>query len=70
MIKNRLPNAKKIFKDKLVLDSGCGGGRYTNAILTFGAKKVVGVNYGVQGLSIARKNYKKNYFLKKKMFLN
>jgi ubiquinone/menaquinone biosynthesis C-methylase UbiE len=66
LIKNRLPNAKKIFKDKLVLDAGCGGGRYTNAILTFGAKKVVGVDYGVQGLSIARKNYKKKKLFFKK----
>jgi ubiquinone/menaquinone biosynthesis C-methylase UbiE len=70
LIKNRLPNAKKIFKDKLVLDAGCGGGRYTNAILTLGAKKVVGVDYGKQGLSIARKNYKqKRLFFKKENVL-
>lgn len=59
LLKNRLPTIK-LFKNKYVLDAGCGGGRYSHAIKKLGAKKVIGVDYGDLGLKIARKNYGKN----------
>lgn len=49
---------KNIFKNKKVLDAGCGGGRYANAIKKFGAKKVIGVDLGYDGLKLAKKNFK------------
>lgn len=65
LLKNRVPY--KIFKNKLVLDAGCGGGRYSYAIKKLGARKVIGVDYGNEGLSLAKKNYKdeKNLYFKK-----
>ncbi len=43
------------FKDKIALDSGCGGGRYSIALLKFGFEKVVGVDLSVQGIPDAQK---------------
>jgi ubiquinone/menaquinone biosynthesis C-methylase UbiE len=62
----------KIFKDKYVLDAGCGGGRYSYAISLLGARKVMAVDYGNQGLSVAKKNYKnaKNLYFKKENILD
>ncbi len=56
LLKNRLPHT--IFKNKYVLDDGCGGGRYSYAIKKLGAKKVIGVDYGLEGINLAKKNYK------------
>ena len=55
---------KKFFKEKRVLDSGCGSGRYSNAILSLGAKEVHAVDYGKTGLKFAKKNFnnKKLFF--------
>ena len=62
---NSLPTLKKFFKrskfnsknlkGKLILDMGCGSGRFTAALACFGAKKVIGVDQGLDGLKIARK---------------
>ena len=66
LLKKRI--SRNIFKNKKVLDDGCGGGRYSNAIATMGAKEVIGIDYGDQGLKVAKLNYKKTKNLKfKKM---
>ncbi len=51
-------NVKNYFKNKIVLDVGCGDGRYSHAICQLGAKKVYGIDYGTKGLSIGRKIFK------------
>jgi ubiquinone/menaquinone biosynthesis C-methylase UbiE len=43
------------FKDKTCLDAGCGGGRYSVAMALMGAKKVLGIDVGEEGVSDARK---------------
>lgn len=59
------------FKNKTVIDFGCGGGRYTNAIRMLGAKNVVGIDFGIEGINIAKKNYKyKNINFLQKNVLN
>ena len=70
LLKNRVP--KKIFKNKKVLDAGCGGGRYSYAIYKTGAKSVIGLDYGDIGLKVAKKNYGKinNLSFKKGDVLN
>src|SRR3989338_9808029 len=44
ILRNNLP--VDLFKDKVVLDMGCGSGRYSIAIKKLGAKKVIGIDYG------------------------
>ncbi len=44
VLRNNIPI--DIFKDKTVLDMGCGSGRYSIAIKKLGAKKVVGIDLG------------------------
>jgi len=62
---------KDFFKNKKIVDVGCGGGRYSNALRLLKAKSVLGVDYSDDGLSVARKNYKyKNLFFKKQNVLN
>ncbi len=45
------------FKDKIVLDAGCGSGFMCEAILKKGAKKVVGVDYSPEGILRAQKEH-------------
>lgn len=49
----------EFFKDKVVVDGGCGSGKFSAAIGRFGAKKVIGVDIGKKGLDFARKQAKK-----------
>jgi ubiquinone/menaquinone biosynthesis C-methylase UbiE len=59
------------FKNKNIIDVGCGGGRYSNALRLLKAKSVVGVDYSNDGISTAKKNYKyKNITFKKRDVLN
>jgi SAM-dependent methyltransferase len=44
-----------VFRDKLCLDAGCGGGRNTIAMGRLGAKKVTGIDVGEKGLEDARR---------------
>ena len=74
-IQERFKNFKSFkkffFKNKKIIDVGCGGGRYSNALKLLGAKSVIGVDYSDDGLKIAKKNYKhKNLFFLKQNFLN
>ena len=75
MIIERLKNFKSFkndfFKDKDIIDVGCGGGRYSNALRLLKAKSVTGVDYSDNGIFTAKKNYKyKNIFFKKQNVLN
>ena len=45
----------KLFKDKYVVDAGCGSGKWTCAIARLGAKKVLGIDIGKKGLEFANK---------------
>ena len=62
---------KNFFKNKNIIDVGCGGGRYSNALRLLKAKSVVGVDYSNDGIFTAKKNYKyKNISFKKGNVLN
>ena len=62
---------KGFFKNKKIIDVGCGGGRYSNALKLLGAKSVIGVDYSDDGIKIAKKNYQhKNLFFLKQNVLN
>ncbi len=48
-----------LFKDKVVLDGGCGSGKFSAAIARFGAAQVIGLDLGGKGLEFARKQAEK-----------
>lgn len=48
-----------LFKDKVVVDAGCGSGKFSAAIAKFGAKQVIGLDIGKKGLEFARAQAKK-----------
>lgn len=43
-----------LFRGKVVLDGGCGSGKFSAAIARFGAAKVIGLDIGEKGLDFAR----------------
>ena len=45
---------EEIFGGKVVLDAGCGSGKFSAALARFGAREVIGVDIGVKGLRFAR----------------
>lgn len=49
----------QFFKDKVVVDAGCGSGKFSAAIGRFGASKVIGLDIGEKGLEFARGQAKK-----------
>lgn len=55
-------------EDKIVLDLGCGSGRYTIALNTYGCKTITGYDVGDQGLDIG-KDIVKKYGLKNIKFV-
>jgi SAM-dependent methyltransferase len=48
-----------LFKDKVVIDAGCGSGKFSAAIARLGAKQVIGIDIGERGLAFAREQAKK-----------
>ena len=60
-LKNKI-DPYQFFKDKIVLDAGCGSGKFSTAIARFGAKKVIGLDIGEKGLEFARKQAAKTDF--------
>ena len=64
-------NYKNFFKNKKVIDVGCGNGRFTNALMNLGASKAFGVDYGAKQITYAKNNFKrKNLNYKKVNVLN
>jgi len=62
---------KNFFFKKKIIDVGCGGGRYSNALRLLKAKSVVGIDYSSDAINLAKKNYKfKNLTFKKQNVLN
>ena len=47
-------------KNQTVLDLGCGSGRYTLALSTYGCQNIIGYDMGDQGLEVGRSIAKKN----------
>jgi len=71
LIQARINSQNLILPDlegKVVLDLGCGSGRYTIALNTYGCKTITGYDMGDQGLDIARDIVKK-YGLKNIKFV-
>jgi ubiquinone/menaquinone biosynthesis C-methylase UbiE len=62
MLKKRLQlnkiNPKYLIKDKICVDAGCGSGRYSGALLKFGAKKVISFDKNSRTIDQAKKNFK------------
>lgn len=52
-------NPEALFGDKVVLDAGCGSGKFSAAIARCGAAKVIGMDIGEKGLAFARAQAKK-----------
>ncbi len=50
---------EKFFGGKVVVDAGCGSGKFSAAIAKFGAAKVIGLDIGDKGLDFAREQAKK-----------
>ncbi len=50
------PLKRETFKNKSVLDAGCGNGRNSLQVLKFGAKQVTAFDYHKDTISVARKN--------------
>ncbi len=48
-----------LFGGKVVLDGGCGSGKFSAAIARFGAAKVIGLDIGEKGIAFAREQAKK-----------
>jgi ubiquinone/menaquinone biosynthesis C-methylase UbiE len=48
-----------LFKDKTVVDAGCGSGKFAAAIARFGARRVIGLDIGEKGLEFARQQARK-----------
>lgn len=53
-------DAAEYFRNKTILDAGCGSGKYSAALATLGAKKVIGIDIGEKGLSFAEKQRQKH----------
>ena len=58
------------FKNKLVLDAGCGSGKFSTTIAKMGAKKVIGLDIGEKGLEFARNMAKKKEYGRKIKYIN
>ena len=50
---------RELFGGKVVVDGGCGSGKFSAAIARFGAAKVIGVDIGEKGLAFAREQARK-----------
>jgi len=53
-------NADDYFKNKVVVDAGCGSGKYSATLASLGAKKVIGIDIGEKGLEFANKQKQKH----------
>jgi ubiquinone/menaquinone biosynthesis C-methylase UbiE len=51
-----------LFRDKVVIDVGCGSGKFAAGIARLGARKVIGLDIGERGLEFAREQAKKKSY--------
>ncbi len=58
-------DAEKFFKNKIVVDAGCGSGKFSCTIAKLKAKKVYGFDLGEMGISFAKKQQQKKSYGKK-----
>lgn len=49
----------ELFRDKVIVDGGCGSGKFSAALAKFGARKVIGLDIGERGLEFARAQARK-----------
>ena len=52
-------DAEAVFRGKVVVDAGCGSGKFSAALARLGAAKVIGLDIGEKGLDFARAQAKK-----------
>jgi ubiquinone/menaquinone biosynthesis C-methylase UbiE len=52
----------ELFRDKIVLDKGCGCGNYAAAIARCGAKKVIAIDVGESGLTFGQNMIKESVY--------
>ena len=61
-LKKNNVDPKSFFKDKIVLDAGCGSGKFSATIAKLGASKVIGLDIGEHAIKFAQGQAKKiNY---------
>ena len=59
-----LPGSSKWFRNKIVLDSGCGPARYIDCIAAYGAKEIHGLDNGSDIIKANKIKFKKNKNIK------
>lgn len=59
---------KRLFKDKSVLDAGCGSGKFACAIARLGAKKVTGIDLSNNAINFAKQQSQKAELSDKMVF--
>ena len=52
-------NPTSFFENKVVVDGGCGSGKFSATIARLGAKEVIGIDIGKKGLEFARNQARK-----------
>jgi ubiquinone/menaquinone biosynthesis C-methylase UbiE len=57
---SKISKSKNFFKDKTILDSGCGPARYIDVMLRYNPKKIIGIDSGKSIIRENKKKYKKN----------
>jgi ubiquinone/menaquinone biosynthesis C-methylase UbiE len=57
---SQISKSKDFFKEKTILDSGCGPARYIDVMLRYNPKKIIGIDSGKSIISENKKKYKKN----------
>lgn len=55
----KISKKKNFFKDKVILDSGCGPGRYIDSMLKYNPKKIIGIDSGKSIIEINKKRFRK-----------
>ena len=67
---SKISKSKNFFKDKTILDSGCGPARYIDVMLRYNPKKIIGIDSGKLIIKKNKKKYrnKKNVFFIHSMF--
>ena len=57
---SKISKKKNFFNDKIILDSGCGPGRYIDVMLKYHPKKIIGIDSGKSIIKENKKKFKNN----------